>query len=168
MQGFRFQSIYNQELLNFGPGIAKFLNRENCRKMMSAFRTQKIPVCPDHMDEFVHLLEYENSYPQHYKDMYWGHASYLERNKDNKVSKQHFAILLGDKKLFQTVTQEATFYFIDGTFRSTPQQARVLSTRGSQVCFVNFNSIHLGLFAHKCYNKLANVWDGMITFAVPI
>lgn len=135
---FRFQSIYNQEVLNFGPGIAKFLNRENCRKMMSAYRTQKIPACPDNMDEFVHLMEYENSYPQQYRDMYWGHASYLEK-KDNKVSKQHFGLLLGDKKLFETVTKESTFYFIDGTFRSTPQQARVLSTRGSQVSLGNIS-----------------------------
>lgn len=118
----------------YGPVVAKSLNKEKCKKSMYAARSKMIPACPEAMDELIHLMEYEDVYPEQYKQMYWG-SVFWDYNPKSKFGRKarHYAILLGDEKMFVDVSLEATFYFLDGTFRCTPHQARVLSIRGSQV-----------------------------------
>jgi len=47
---------------------------------------------------------------------------------------KHTAIILVNQQVASTVVQECTFFFMDGTFRSTPRQNhKVLNLRSSQV-----------------------------------
>lgn len=105
---------------------------------MSEARSKNIPHCPEQLDEFIHLMEVEKKYPDHFREMYWGHAKW-DQNALSRKMKRHYALLVGDKALFERVSAEATFFFMDGTFRSTPHQARVLGFRGSQVICLILN-----------------------------
>jgi len=92
---------------------------------MQEARIKKIPACPIDMKEVIEGLN-EGKF-EAFHDMILGHVLW-----DHKKG-THYAIIIGNRKLFEEVTSEATFFFCDGTFRITPRQARVLSIRGSQV-----------------------------------
>lgn len=111
--------------------VAKYLDKDKCRKMMQSYRIRKIPACPKDIADAVSNLD-QNLYPKEFQDCYWGSVHWDEK-RSNKKTKRHFGILLGDQKLFTSVAAESTFFFGDGTFRVTPRQARILSFRGSQV-----------------------------------
>jgi len=92
---------------------------------MQEARIKTIPACPSDMREIIDGLN-EGKF-EAFHDMILGHVTW-----DNKQG-THYGLILGNRKLFEDVAKEATFFFCDATFRITPRQARVLSIRGSQV-----------------------------------
>ena len=129
-----FQSIYTQEIAAEGPEAAEILTKDVARKAMQDARVKAIPACPEEMSEAIRLLE-EGSLPDSIKDLYLDNVTWSQKQNAHggtRVTK-HFAVLLGDKQLFETVTSASTFTFADATFKITPRTARNVSVRGAQV-----------------------------------
>jgi len=56
---------------------------------------------------------------------------------------KHFALILVNQQIAATVVSECTFFFMDGTFRTTPrQQQKVLNLRSSQVHLKNHSYLN--------------------------
>lgn len=77
-------------------------------------RKKRIPKTPDTAEEIIQELE-DGIHGGDYVDYYLGS---LEVEKDGKVLP---AILLGDPHLIQKVCAEGSTFFVDATFRTSPQ-----------------------------------------------
>ena len=114
---------------------------------MQEFRSRRIPVSPDSMQELCAKLQ-AGEYPPAYQCLYQGHCTWdmpaLRRRSGRgrsgrstplpSVTKiKQWAVIFGDADLINNISEEATFFFADATFRCTPRTARVLSLRASQV-----------------------------------
>ena len=139
-----FQTIYDQEMEGQPMNVQEKVPFAMARKAMRDFRLRRIPTSPDSMEELCTKLQAGN-YPPAYQSLYQGHVSWdmpLPRKKGRRGTSapalarakvKQWAVIFGDADLIRNVTDEATFYFADATFRCTPRAPRVLSLRSSQV-----------------------------------
>ena len=120
----------------YGTEVAAYLNKDTARKAMASARNKRIPACPNELSECIEQLEDPNfPIPEELRKIYLGKAHWDQRLKHGR-SKRHYSVIFGDKRLFNAVSKESTFYFADGTFSTAPRQVRSISVRGSQVIIV--------------------------------
>ena len=142
-----FQTIYDQELDGQPNIVREKVPFQLCRKAMQEFRSRRIPVSPDSMQELCAKLQ-AGEYPPAYQCLYQGHCTWdmpaLRRRSGRGRSGRSTplpsvtnikqgAVIFGDADLIKNISEEAPFFFADATFRCTPRTARVLSLRASQV-----------------------------------
>ena len=132
-----FQTIYLEEITRERLDASSFLSKDTARKAMQEARHKNIPSCPSEMSECIRFLQKKHlkppfGPPKEILDVYLDHVEW-DMKKRNGETKRHYSVLIGKKELFETVSQEATFYFADGTFSTAPRQARNVNVRGAQV-----------------------------------
>lgn len=108
------KEIYDNVLSNYEVAVGAEVSYSKIKSALKRERAKRVPPTPDSVEELLQNFE-DGRYEKEYDAMMQGSVS-VKINGE-----MHHAIILASSKIIEQVTTEATFYFMDGTFKTCPQ-----------------------------------------------